>query len=252
VVAQVQKIATNGVAEVVLSGVDMTSWGKDLPGAPPLGALVGAILRGVPELARLRLSSIDAIMMDDELFALMRDEERLTPYLHLSLQAGDNMILKRMKRRHSREDAIDLCAKLKAARPDIAFGADLIAGFPTETEAMFENTLKLVDECDLSYLHVFPFSPRTGTPAARMPAVPPAVAKARAARLRDVGAAALVRHLDRHVGQCEDVLVEKPGFGRLADFSQVSLDPNSPVRIGAIVPVRLLSHDGHKLNGQVE
>ncbi|PHS21636.1 MAG: tRNA (N(6)-L-threonylcarbamoyladenosine(37)-C(2))-methylthiotransferase MtaB [Robiginitomaculum sp.] len=252
VVAQVQKIAANGVAEVVLSGVDMTSWGKDLPGAPPLGALVGAILRGVPELARLRLSSIDAIMMDDELFALMQGEERLTPYLHLSLQAGDNMILKRMKRRHSREDAIDLCARLKAARPEIAFGADLIAGFPTETEAMFENTLKLVEECDLSYLHVFPFSPRTGTPAARMPAVPPAVAKDRAARLRDVGAAALVRHLDRHVGQCKDVLVEKPGFGRLADFSQVSLDPNNPVRIGAIVPVRLLSHDGYKLNGQVE
>jgi len=249
VVAQVQKIAANGVAEVVLSGVDMTSWGKDLPGAPPLGALVGAILRGVPDLPRLRLSSIDAIMMDDELFALMQGEERLTPYLHLSLQAGDNMILKRMKRRHSREEAIDLCAKLKAARPGIAFGADLIAGFPTETEKMFENTLKLVAECDLSYLHVFPFSPRTGTPAARMPAVPTAVAKERAARLREVGAAALVRHLDRHVGQIGDVLVEKSGFGRLADFSQVKLPEDTPARIGAIIAVHIDGHDGTRLRG---
>ncbi len=251
VVAQVKKIAANGVAEVVLSGVDMTSWGKDLPGTPPLGALVGAILRGVPDLPRLRLSSIDAIMIDDELMALIRDEERLTPYLHLSLQAGDNMILKRMKRRHSREEAIDLCAQLKAARPDIAFGADLIAGFPTETEAMFENTLKLVEECGLSYLHVFPFSPRTGTPAARMPAVPPAIAKQRAARLRDVGAAALVRHLDRHVGTVGEVLVEREGLGRLADFSQVSFDPANPVRIGAILPMQINAHDETKLMGQV-
>ncbi len=251
VVAQVKKIADNGVAEVVLSGVDMTSWGKDLPGTPPLGALVGAILRGVPTLPRLRLSSIDAIMIDDELMALVRDEERLTPYLHLSLQSGDNMILKRMKRRHSREEAIELCAKLKSARPGIAFGADFIAGFPTETETMFENTLKMVEECDLSYLHVFPFSPRTGTPAARMPAVPPAIAKERAGRLRVTGGQALCRHLERHVDTKGDVLVEKQGFGRLADFTPVKLDDTLPVRVGAIIPVKINAHDGEKLIGQI-
>lgn len=251
VVAQVRKIVANGVAEVVLSGVDMTSWGADLPGAPPLGVLVREILRGVPDLPRLRLSSIDAIMIDAQLMNCIRDEQRLTPYLHLSLQSGDNMTLKRMKRRHSREEAIELCAKLKKARPDIAFGADFIAGFPTETEAMFENTLKLVEDCDLSYLHVFPFSPREGTPAARMPQVPPALAKERAARLREVGAAALSRHFERHVGKTGDVLVERQGFGRLADFSPVSLPVQTPVRAGAIVPVRLDGHDGSTLNGQM-
>jgi threonylcarbamoyladenosine tRNA methylthiotransferase MtaB len=250
VVAQVKKVVQSGVAEVVLSGVDMTSWGKDLPGNPPLGALVGAILHAVPDLPRLRLSSIDAIMMDEELFALMRDEERLTPYLHLSLQAGDNMILKRMKRRHSREEAIALCARLREARPDIAFGADLIAGFPTETEAMFENTLKLVDECGLAFLHVFPFSPRAGTPAARMPAVPVAIAKDRAARLREVGALALVRHLERHTGKTGAVLVEKQGIGRLADFTPVKLLGDTPARVGAIIDVLVKSHDGKQLIGQ--
>jgi threonylcarbamoyladenosine tRNA methylthiotransferase MtaB len=250
VVEQVKKVVQSGVAEVVLSGVDMTSWGKDLTGSPPLGALVGAILHGVPELPRLRLSSIDAIMMDEELFALMRDEERLTPYLHLSLQAGDNMILKRMKRRHSREEAIALCARLREARPDIAFGADLIAGFPTETEAMFENTLKLVDECGLAYLHVFPFSPRTGTPAARMPAVPVQIAKDRAARLREAGAMALIRHLERHNGKTGAVLVEKQGIGRLADFTPVKLLGDTPARVGAIIDVLVKSHDGKQLIGR--
>ena len=250
VVAQVRQLADNGVAEVVLSGVDMTSWGGDLPGAPKLGALVSAILRGVPRLPRLRLSSIDAIMMDAQLLACMSDEERLTPYLHLSLQAGDTMTLKRMKRRHSRAEAVDLCARLKAARPGIALGADLIAGFPTENAAMFANTLKLVDDCDLSYLHVFPFSPRPGTPAARMPPVPAGTVKARAARLREAGAAALQRHFARHVGLAGDVLVEREGFGRLADFSPVSLPAGLPARPGAIIGVRISGHDGKTLHGQ--
>ncbi len=251
VVAQVRKLVADGVCEVVLSGVDMTSWGADLPGAPPLGVLVKSILKGVPELPRLRLSSIDAIMIDADLMDCIGDEERLTPYLHLSLQAGDNMILKRMKRRHSREDAIELCSRLKAARPDIAFGADLIAGFPTETDAMFENSLKLVEECGLSYLHVFPFSPREGTPAARMPQVPHTIAKERAARLREAGVKALTRHLTRHVGKTGDVLVEKEDFGRLADFSPVKLTTAIEGQPGTIVPVKLIGHDGTTLNGQM-
>ncbi len=250
VVAQVRKLAHSGVAEVVLSGVDMTSWGKDLPGAPPLGVLVGAILRSVPELPRLRLSSIDAIMIDAQLMDLIGNEERLTPYLHLSLQAGDNMILKRMKRRHSREQAIDLCARLKEARPDIAFGADLIAGFPTETDAMFENSLALVEECGLSYLHVFPFSPREGTPAARMPPVPRDVIKTRAGRLRAAGEAALSRHLQTHVGQRGAVLVERENFGRLADFTPVRLENAAP-RIGAIIDVDIIAHDGAQAVGRI-
>lgn len=249
VVDQVRKLADNGVAEVVLSGVDMTSWGGDLPGAPKLGVLVRAILQGVPQLPRLRLSSIDAIMIDPDLMDCIRDEPRLTPYLHLSLQAGDNMILKRMKRRHSREEAIELCAALKAARPGIAFGADLIAGFPTETEAMFENSLALVEDCDLSYLHVFPYSARQGTPAERMPPVAPATIKARAARLRAAGEAALQRHLQRHVGTQSAVLVERSGFGRLADFSPVNLASDVPARPGAILPVKINSHNGSALTG---
>ncbi len=249
VVAQVRALAESGVSEVVLSGVDMTSWGGDLPGAPPLGVLVRAILQGVPQLPRLRLSSIDAIMIDQDLMDCIRNEPRLTPYLHLSLQAGDNMILKRMKRRHSREEAIALCQALKDARPGIAFGADLIAGFPTETAAMFENSLALVEECDLSYLHVFPYSARHGTPAERMPPVAPAKIKERAARLRAAGEAALGRHLQRHVGMSGEILVERQSFGRLADFSPVHLPGDLAARPGAILSVKIESHDGHALSG---
>jgi len=245
VVDQVRRLVETGHQEVVLTGVDLTSWGTDLPGAPPLGRLVRAILRQVPDLPRLRLSSIDAIEIDEDLFAAMAEEERLCPYLHLSLQAGDDMILKRMKRRHLRADAITLTERLRAVRPDIAFGADIIAGFPTETEAMFENSIRLVEECGLAFLHVFPYSPRPGTPAAKMPAVDPVEVKARAARLRAAGEAALGRHLDQRLGAGLSVLVEKPGRGRAADFTEVRFD--APARPGAILSMRAASHDGAAL-----
>ena len=248
VVDQVRRLVETGHSEVVLTGVDLTSWGQDLPGAPQLGRLVRAILRQVPDLKRLRLSSIDAIEIDDDLFRAVAEEERLCPYMHLSLQAGDDMILKRMKRRHLREDAIALTKKLRAVRPEIAFGADLIAGFPTETEAMFENALRLVDECDLAYLHVFPYSPRPGTPAARMPQVNGAVIKDRAARLRAKGAEALARHLESRVGREMEVLVERAGAARADDFSPVRLD--TPARPGALVRARITGHDGERLIGR--
>lgn len=247
VVDQVRRLVETGHSEVVLTGVDLTSWGDDLPGKPALGRLVRAILKQVPDLPRLRLSSIDAIEIDDDLFAAMAEEERLCPYLHLSLQAGDDMILKRMKRRHLRADAITLTQRLRAVRPDIAFGADLIAGFPTETEAMFENSLRLVDECDLSFLHVFPYSPRPGTPAARMPQVDGKVIKERAARLRDKGEQALTRHLERRVGMQMTALMERDGQARGADFSPIALD--APARPGALVRVRITGHDGGRLIG---
>ena len=221
VVAQVRRLTEIGTAEIVLTGVDITSYGADLPGTPKLGDLAAKILKLVPELKRLRISSLDAVEADPALLHLLAEEPRFMPHLHLSLQAGDDMILKRMKRRHLRADAIAFCAEMRRLRPDVAFGADLIAGFPTETDAMFANTLALVDECDLAYLHVFPFSPRKGTPAARMPQLGPGIGKARAAELRAKGDAALARHLARHAGTVQSVLVEKPGFGRLADFSPV-------------------------------
>lgn len=251
VVKQITHLAKQGVSEVVLSGVDLTSWGDDLPGRPRLGRLVKQILRGVPDLPRLRLSSLDAIEMDKELLTLFANEERLAPYLHLSLQAGDDMVLKRMKRRHLRDDAIRLCAILRELRPDMAFGADLIAGFPTETEAMFENTLKLVDECGLAFLHVFPFSPREGTPAARMPQVDRDVVKDRAARLRVKAQTALNRHLDARVGQQGAVLMEKNGHGRLADFTPVWLKQAEQARPGAVLMARITGHDGKQLLGKL-
>lgn len=245
IVDQVRRLVETGHSEVVLTGVDLTSWGGDLPGTPKLGRLVRAILRQVPDLPRLRLSSIDAIEIDDDLFAAIAEEERLCPYLHLSLQAGDDMILKRMKRRHLRGDAIALTQRLRRVRPDIAFGADLIAGFPTETEAMFENSLRLVDECDLAFLHVFPYSPRPGTPAARMPQVDGAAIKDRAARLRAKGEEALVRHLDRRVGAEMTVIMEKPGVARADDFTPVRLD--APARPGALLKATATGHDGERL-----
>jgi threonylcarbamoyladenosine tRNA methylthiotransferase MtaB len=254
VVAQVRTLVDNGYAEVVLTGVDITSWGGDLPGAPKLGRLVRAILEGVPDLKRLRLSSLDAVEIDPELYDFVAEEPRVAPHLHLSLQAGDDLILKRMKRRHLRDDAIALCARLKAARPEIAFGADLIAGFPTESEDMFANTLALVDDCGIAYTHVFPFSPRPGTPAARMPQLERAVIKERAARLRAKGAEALARHLQSRVGAVGEVLVERPGFGRLADFSPVRLvagaDAGNGPRAGALLRAQLCACDGDALVGE--
>ena len=219
VVDQVKRLVATGHYEIVLTGVDLTSWGADLPNAPKLGNLVARILKLVPDLKQLRLSSIDAIEIDEPLFEALAHEERIAPHLHLSFQSGDDMILKRMKRRHSRADAISLCQRLREARPEMAFGADLIAGFPTETDAMFENTLKSVDECGIDYLHVFPYSPRPGTPAAKMPQVARDVIKARAARLREKGAERLALRLDRHVGATKLALVEKGGRARLSDFS---------------------------------
>jgi len=245
VVAQVKRLAAQGYREVVLTGVDVTSWGADLPGSPTLGQLVARILKLVPELPRLRLSSIDAAEIDPDLMRCLGEEPRLMPYLHLSLQAGDDMILKRMKRRHSRADALKLVAEVRAVRPDTAFGADLIAGFPTETEAMFENTLSLVEEAGLSFLHVFPFSPRPGTPAARMPAVARAAVKDRAARLRAAGDAALVRHLRRQVGRTVMGLVERPGFARGEDFTEIAF--NGEAEVGGIVALTATGHDGRRM-----
>ena len=245
VVEQVRRLTAQGYREVVLTGVDVTSWGTDLPGQPTLGQLVARILKLVPDLPRLRLSSIDAAEIDADLLRCLKDQPRLMPYLHLSLQAGDDMILKRMKRRHSRADALNLIAEVRAVRPDVAFGADFIAGFPTETEAMFDNTLKLVEEAGLAFLHVFPYSARPGTPAARMPAVTGVVVKARAARLRAAGDLALARHLDRQVGRVLQGLVEKPGVARAEDFTEIAFTGEAVV--GGVAALRVTGHDGRKL-----
>lgn len=233
-VEQVKRLVDEGHNEVVLSGVDLTSWGADLDGAPKLGALLARLLRDVPDLKRLRLSSIDSIEADDELIDILAGEQRLMPHLHLSLQSGDNMILKRMKRRHAREDSIAFCESLKAKRKDMVFGADIIAGFPTETDEMFENSLKIVEECGLTFLHVFPYSARPGTPAARMPAVEHHVIKRRAALLRETGEARLKAFLAGQVGLQHEVLVETPKLGRtpqfaLARFSQ-TMTPGAVVQ----------------------
>lgn len=249
VVAQVARLVENGYREVVLTGVDLTSYGGDLPGQPRLGRLVAAILEHVPALDRLRISSIDSIEADPLLVRLLKTEARLMPHLHLSLQAGDNLILKRMKRRHSREDAIRFCDDLRAARPDFVFGADFIAGFPTETGAMFENSLRLVEECGLVFLHVFPYSPRPGTPAARMPQVARPEIKARAARLRAEGEAALRRHLDARTGFLGPMLVERAGMGRLDDFTPVRFTGDA--KPGDLARVRVTDHDGRVLAGAI-
>jgi threonylcarbamoyladenosine tRNA methylthiotransferase MtaB len=245
VVAQVRRLTENGYREIVLTGVDITSYGQNLPGRPPLGRLVKAILKHVPELERLRLSSVDSIEADADLIDAFAQEARLMPHLHLSLQAGDDLILKRMKRRHSRNDAIALCARLRALRPDIVFGADIIAGFPTETESMFQRSLDLVEECGLVHLHVFPFSPRPGTPAARMPQVEPSIAKERARRLREKGASTLARHLDGEIGTKRRVLVESDNAGRTEQFLPVQLA--RPAEPGAILEVAIAGHDGRRL-----
>ena len=244
VVEQVRRLSAQGYKEVVLTGVDITSWGQDLPGQPTLGQLVARILKLAPELPRLRLSSIDAAEIDADLMRCLRDEERLQPHLHLSLQAGDDMILKRMKRRHSRAQSLELIAAVRAVRPDVAFGADLIAGFPTETEAMFDNTLRLVDEGGLAYLHVFPYSARPGTPAAKMPPVNGKAVKDRALRLRAKGDEALARHLQAKVGATVRGLVERPGLARAEDFTELAFE--GLAEPGSIMAMRITGHNGRQ------
>lgn len=245
VVDQIKRLVDSGYNEVVLTGVDLTSWGADLPAAPRFGDLVMRILKLVPDLPRLRISSIDSIEADDALMQAIATEPRLMPHLHLSLQAGDNMILKRMKRRHSREDAIAFTEQARKLRPDITFGADIIAGFPTETDAMFENSLKLVTDCNLTWLHVFPYSARTGTPAARMPAVNGAIIKVRAATLRAAGDAQVAKHLASQIGTSHNILMENPRMGRTEQFTEVSFDTDQPV--GQIITTKIASHTGTQL-----
>ena len=243
-IVQARRLVELGHKEIVLTGVDLTSWGADLPDAPKLGFLVRALLKSLPDLKRLRLSSLDCIEADEELMIALAEEERLMPHLHLSLQSGDDMILKRMKRRHARRDAIEFCERARKLRPDIVFGADLIAGFPTETDAMAENTLLLVEDCGLTHLHVFPYSPREMTPAARMPQVATEVRSARAKVLREAGERALVQHLDAQVGRRVEVLAERGGVGRAADFSAVA---TSGVEAGAMIEGVVSGRDGMKL-----
>jgi threonylcarbamoyladenosine tRNA methylthiotransferase MtaB len=245
VVDQVRGLVAQGSREVVLTGVDITAYGGDLPGRPRLGALVRSILRHVPELERLRLSSIDSVEADPDLLDAFADEARLMPHLHLSLQAGDDLILKRMKRRHRRADAVAFCERLRALRPDIVFGADIIAGFPTEDEAMFARSLDIVDACGLTHLHVFPFSARPGTPASRMPQVAREAVKERAKRLRAKGASALGRHLEAAVGTRRRVLVEMNRLGHTDDFTPVRFA--SEVPRGDLRVVTILGHDGRTL-----
>lgn len=235
IVNQVRALVASGYNEIVMTGVDITSYGPDLPGSPTLGQMIRRVLALVPELPRLRLSSLDPVEMDDDLWRLIAEEPRLMPHLHMSLQAGDDMILKRMKRRHLRADAIEMCRRARSYRPDIAFGADIIAGFPTETEGMFLNTLNIVEECDLTFLHVFPYSERPGTPAAKMPQVFPEVRKERAARLRAKGEEQLTKFLKFHVKQERQVIVEKENYGHTEHFAPVRLDRTLPA--GSLISV---------------
>ena len=245
VVDQIKRLVGRGYNEVVLTGVDLTSWGADLPGTPRLGDLVMRILRLVPDLARLRISSIDSIEADENLMQAIATEPRLMPHLHLSLQHGDDLILKRMKRRHLRDDAIRFCEEARRLRPDMVFGADVIAGFPTETEAAFENSLKLVEDCGLTWLHVFPYSPRPGTPAARMPQVAGAAIKDRAARLRATGDAAVANHLEAQKGKTHQILMENPRMGRTEQFTEVDFSADQPE--GAIITAQITGHVGARL-----
>ncbi|WP_375626102.1 MULTISPECIES: tRNA (N(6)-L-threonylcarbamoyladenosine(37)-C(2))-methylthiotransferase MtaB [unclassified Bartonella] len=244
VIEQIKKLVGEGIQEVVLTGVDLTSYGHDLPGKATLGKLTSAILHHVPDLARLRLSSIDSIEADEELINLLAYETRIMPHLHLSLQAGDNMILKRMKRRHLREHAIQFCQELRAKRPTMVYGADLIAGFPTETEEMFQNSLILIKDCNLTHLHVFPFSPREGTPAARMPQINRKIVKMRAEKLRKAGEEAYQKHLAHLQNSLQTILVEKDEIGRTEDYTLVQV---KGAKAGTIVQALIVDHDGDKL-----
>ncbi|RCL02458.1 MAG: threonylcarbamoyladenosine tRNA methylthiotransferase [Candidatus Tokpelaia sp. JSC161] len=244
VVEQIKKLTQNGYKEVVLTGVDLTSYGPDLPGKISLGKLVASILRNVPDLPRLRLSSLDSMEIDEELFDLLSYQKRLMPYLHLSLQSGDNIILKRMKRRHQRGDIVHFCQNLRSKRPNIVFGADLIAGFPTESDSMFEKTRTLIHECHLTQLHIFPFSPRLGTPAARMPQIKREIIKERASVLRNEGKKAYLKHLETLRSTYQNILIEKDGIGRCEDYTLVKINK---ARTGTIIRSKILSHDGEKL-----
>lgn len=249
IVKEVKKLAENGYQEIVLTGVDIASYGADLPGAPSMGYMVSRVLAFVPQIKRLRLSSMDPAAFDEDLWRLIAEEPRFMPHLHLSLQAGDTMVLKRMKRRHSRDDVIALCERARGYRPDMAFGADIIAGFPTETDEMFENTRALVEECQIIYPHVFPYSEREGTPAAKMPPVDKAVRKARAAILRETGAAQLDKFLKSRINKAEQVLVEKDKIGRTEHFAPVRIDCD--IETGKIVPVDISSFADGQLIGKV-
>lgn len=248
VVEQIKRLVDKGYNEVVLTGVDLTSWGADLPAAPRFGDLVMRILKLVPDLPRLRISSIDSIEADDNLMCAIASEPRLMPHLHLSLQAGDNMILKRMKRRHSREDAIAFTEQALKLRPDITFGADIIAGFPTETNAMFENSLKLVADCNLTWLHIFPYSPRVGTPAARMPAVNGKLIKSRAAALRQAGANQVANHLAAQIDKTHSILMETPRMGRTEQFTEVAFDTDQSE--GHIIKATITGHSDKRLTAR--
>lgn len=248
VVEQIKRLNGNGHQEIVLTGVDLTSYGPDLPGKATLGKLVAAIMRDVPDLKRLRLSSIDSIEADEALLELLVHEKRIMPHLHLSLQAGDNMILKRMKRRHTRENSVEFCHDLRKKRPEFIFGADLIAGFPTESDEMFENTLKLIADCSLTHTHVFPFSPREGTPAARMPQLPRTLIKERAALLRNEGDKAYAKHLRHGVGQRARVLVERDNIGRSEDYTLTQING---AQAGTIIDCDIIGYENDKFIGTI-
>jgi threonylcarbamoyladenosine tRNA methylthiotransferase MtaB len=249
IVAQVRMLVEKGYNEVVLTGVDISDYGKDLPSSPTLGQMVKRLLTLVPELKRLRISSLDAVEVDDELYHLFANEPRLMPHIHISLQAGDDMVLKRMKRRHNRQDIIDFCNKMRSLRPDMVFGADIIAGFPTETDAMFENTLNLVKETGLIYLHVFPYSARSGTPAAKMPQVAKHIRKERAAKLRQAGEENLKEYLKSQIGLITEVLVEKENIGKTEHFAVVELDKICAA--GSIVNAKIVSANDNQLMAEV-
>jgi threonylcarbamoyladenosine tRNA methylthiotransferase MtaB len=248
IVREARTLVDAGIPEIVLSGVDLTAFGADLPGAPTLGQMVRRLLALIPDLKRLRLSSIDVAEVDEDLMRLIADEPRLMPHLHLSLQAGDDMILKRMKRRHSRAQSVAFASEARRLRPDVVLGADLIAGFPTEDEAMFANTLHLVEDCGLTHLHVFPYSARSGTPAAKMPQVPGEIRRERAQRLRDAGAGALARALAARIGHDESIVVEKPGFGRTAHYLPARLEGAlAQIPQGTLVAARASASDAETL-----
>ena len=250
IVSHIRGLVREGFKEVVLTGVDLSSWGGDLPGTPPLGDLVRRILKLVPELPRLRLSSIDPAEVDESLMDALINDPRMMPYLHLSMQHGDNLILKRMKRRHTREDAITLCETLKAARPDFTFGADIIAGFPTEDDTMFAASESIISRLPISWLHVFPYSARKGTPAAKIPPVNGSIIKARAKTLREAGAAMKAAHLKTRIGDIDTALFEETGYGRLPDFSLIKVD--NPPTASTMHTVRITGSDGDYLLGTLE
>lgn len=245
VVDQIKRLVDKGYNEVVLTGVDLTSWGADLPATPKLGDLVMRILKLIPDLPRLRISSIDSIEVDENLMQAISTEPRLMPHLHLSLQHGDDLILKRMKRRHLRDDAIRFCEEARKLRPDMTYGADIIAGFPTETDAHFENSLKLIQDCHLTWLHIFPYSPRQGTPAARMPQITGSVIKQRAAQLRDAGATRVTSHLSEQIGKTHNILMENPLMGRTEQFCEVTFD--TPQTEGSITTAKILGKSNNTL-----